>query len=531
MFLELSFFNKKQLKYFLILLFLITQAGCFSKKKANKNNNILVVNGFAEPESFDWHLDGTGSEVVDALAEQLIHIAVTSGKYKLKPGIVNKWSRNKKGDSWLINIRSDIKWSDGKPLETQHVLDSFIRLLNPKVGAKGVQQLFNIKNAKNFFEGKINNFKEVGINQVGTNQIRFTLDKPMSHFPYILTQASLSPIRLDILKKFTSPDLFQKNLATLSPFTLMEHKPGEYSILKRNPLYYGKPAETEKIKVLHLQSQITGVRLFETGKIHLQIGLPAENLNFYKKLPTYRNEETLALGYIAFNLRKKPMQNKWLRRAIAQAIDPNEVVKVLGGNKKAISLWMPRPLRSWDSLELEKNYFNPKLAKKWLKKSGYDVHSKPNITLLHHIYENHQLMCENIQQQLKKNLGLNIELNKMEWKFFLNQVRNDPPQIYRLGQSPSLPHATAVLNMLSTELHSVNTGWNNPTFESLLQKALLEKDKSKLDNYILEATKIIAEEAPVVPIYSGNNDALVSQKIKKIPSFNITNLLAYLSFN
>lgn len=507
---------------------LLPSVGC-KKRLRTDHSDHLQVSGFVDPDTFDWNRENSGAGLVDAITAPLIRLTSKGGLPHLAPGLVTKWESSRDGIQWTLTLREGVKWSDGQPLTPQQVVDSFARLLNPKTGAQDVQDYLVIENAKVFYEGSLTDFSQVGIEILKDKKIRFKLQNPTSFFPNLLTNPAVSPIRMDLMGQPGSMEGDPIGMVTLGPYQVVERKRDVYSLLARNPHYYGPPAKAPKVKVHTILSALTGTNLFEAGKVDLQLGLPAQNLKALQKTPHYRQQDNFALGYIAFNLKKSPMDNPHLRQAIARAIDPREVVKVLGGGKAAISTWMPNLLVSWDQPNQE-SLFNPAKARALLEKAGYLPNTLPKIQLLHHTYKNHQLMCENIQFQLKKNLGIDVEIVSMEWKSFLSKVKTDPPQIHRLGATPSVLHPVSVLSMVSNSYGSIKTGWHNEQYEQLLLKAMNTTEKEVLIPLVRKALELIRSEVPVVPIYSGTSLHLVSKRISSLPERYSSNFLANIPF-
>jgi oligopeptide transport system substrate-binding protein len=491
-------------------------------------DDLLRINTGETPVTFDWNVDRVGHLIIDAYTEGLVNYGDQNGSLILSPGLAKEWESNSKATEWTFILRSNVKWSDEVVLTPQHVVDSFERVFTPATGSKEAQNFFVIKNSQKYYQGKIKDFSEVGVKVIGDNRVQFTLEEPASYFPHLLTSSIVTPIRRDLIKKWGKSWSDWKNLVVLGPYLVTEVVHDEYVLLKKNPHYYGAPPVFSRVKVLSVDSAHTGVQLFDAGQIDFQVGLPSQNLPFLKEKPAYLQQKNYAVGYLGFDVRKEPVKEKKLRQAIAMAIDPQEVVKVLGGGKVAISDWMPVGLE-WERKK-QKSLFDIQKAKQLFEQTNYKRRgTKKRIKLTLHNYKNHQIMCENIQYQLKKNLGLEIELEVMEWKMFLQQLRSNPPTMHRLGQTPSFIEPVAMLMMLGFERGQVVTGWNNAEYESLLTQALGETNLKKQRSLIAKGLNIIREEVPVIPIYAGTDVNLVSLRIARpLPHRDSSNFFALL---
>lgn len=135
-----------------------------------------------------------------------------------------------------IELRHDIRWADGAPLKSRNFLDSFERLLDPRLNSPNASMLFDIKGARDYFFGKIRKFSDVGIQAPRPYTLRIILNEPRADFPRILTHWSTYPIRKDHLSMTLGPYLIK------SEETCVGQKHSECT-LAINPKFYGqKPA-------------------------------------------------------------------------------------------------------------------------------------------------------------------------------------------------------------------------------------------------------------------------------------------------
>ncbi len=158
-----------------------------------------------------------------------------------------------------IELKRGIVWKDGKPLTAQNFVDSFERLLDPRLNSPNASLLFDVKGARDFFFGKIRKFKEVGVQAPHTNQIRLVLNEPRADFLRILTHWSTYPIRKD------QPTL------TLGPYSLKDETPPgpkhTHWTLVLNPKFHGpKPAFSE-LNFETIQSGKEALDLYEHQKL------------------------------------------------------------------------------------------------------------------------------------------------------------------------------------------------------------------------------------------------------------------------
>ncbi len=69
------------------------------------------------------------------------------------PGVANRWELSEDRLQYTFYLRSDARWSDGKPVTAHDFEWSFRRLLDPLSGARYAYQLWYARNAQVFHRG------------------------------------------------------------------------------------------------------------------------------------------------------------------------------------------------------------------------------------------------------------------------------------------------------------------------------------------------------------------------------------------
>jgi oligopeptide transport system substrate-binding protein len=513
-------------------LLLVASLSCTKKNKADYNLDVsetLRWDIMTEPPTLDWtkSADTTSARIQDALMDGLTKLSFQSEDVETVPALATSWESSKDMKTWTFTLRQDVKWSDGVPFTAQQVLDGWERLLNPKTGAEYANFLFNIKNGQKYFEGKITDFSEVGVKINEKGQIVVQLETPQSFFPTILVHHSTWPVRKDIIAKYGDKWTEPGNMVTLGAYKLKIWDHDKAVLLERNEDYYGKKAQIKYIlgRVIHERS--TAVNMFKKGEIDALDELPAIEISNLKNMKEYKSGPQLAMYYYGMNISKPPFDNVKVRRALSLAIDREEVNKILGGTKiSAYSIVPPGIVGHDPTIGLR---FDPEQAKKLLDEAGYKDRSKmPKIQLGFNTSENHARIAENVQAQLKKNLGIDIELVNEEWKTYIKSLQAKNYQMYRMGWVADYPDADTFISLFVTNGGNNHTQWGNKRYDELIKKGVSDTDKEKRKQIYAEAQKIINEdEVPIIPIYYYRTQTLVNERVQNYPSnvmykFNIS---------
>ena len=130
-----------------------------------------------------------------------------------------------------------------------------------------------------------------------------------------------------------------------------------------------------------------------------------------------------------------------------------------------------------------------------------------------------------IAEQLKQNLGIEVQPQPMPWGDFLKErtAKTMPLSHLRWGADYADPQ-----NYLSLLLHTskkVNgkedheengVGYSNPTFDALCDKADVEHNHAKRMTMYQQAEQVAVNDAPWVPLYFQRDVELVKPRVKNI---------------
>ncbi len=492
-------------------------------------NETLRVNVSTEPPSLDWSksTDTTSNTILVNIMDGLAGYDLDDPKMSVVPALAASWESSKDAKTWTIRLKQGVKWTDGVEFEAQHILDSWERLLNPKTAAEYSYFLYPVKNAREYNQGKLKDFSQVAVKAPDKYTLVVELTEAKSFFPYLLTHHSTYPIRKSVVEKFGDKWTQPGNIVTLGAYKLKTWDHDKALVLERNDEYYGEKAKTKNVLAYIIPEQSTAIGLIEAGKLDAQPELPSAELAKLKNKKEFKTIGTLVLQYYGFNVKKPPFDDVRVRRAFAMAVDRQEIVKILNGGQVPLTSWIPVGMSGHEG---ERGLrFDPAKAKALLKEAGYGEGAKPfpRVTIAFNTNENHKRIAENVQAQLKRNLAVDIELRNEEWKVYLNTLKTDAPQIFRMGWNGDYPDPDNFMNLMTSYSENNRTGWGNKAYDSLIEKGARELDLGKRLEAYSQAQKILVEEeVPALPLYSAKGQYLVSDRIKGYP----INILAHYNF-
>ena len=506
-----------------LLIVLLATVGCKKKSSGGdyglKKSETLRVRIIGEPPTLDWHKssDTTSSFIITNLMEGLVQFNYTGPEVTLSPALATSWESSEKAKVWTFQIREGVKWSDGEVFEPKHIVDGWERLLNPATASQYAYYLYGIKNAKAYNEGSLKDFSKVGLELKG-NTLKVTLEKPMQ-FPFMLTHSSTFPVRTDIVNKYGDQWTEPQNIVTLGAYNLIKWEHDKALLATANPLFFDRPAKTKNVVFYVIQETQTAINLFDAGKIDAIRTLPPQDIPALKRRKEYIDYSILSTYYYGFNTSKAPVDNPLVRKAIIHAIDRSQIVKMMQGGQKPLSGWIPFGMFGYDpSVGLA---FDPVRAKKLLQEAGYDESNPlPKIQLSFNTLDAHKKIAENVQAQLKENLGITLEIKNEEWKVYLETLKVNPTHMFRMAWVADYPDPNNFFEIQLSYGNNNRTKWKNKEYDKLIEDAVaIIADKPKRLEMYAKAHKILVnDDAPVFPIYTAVAQNLIADRVVSFPT-------------
>ncbi|NQZ18698.1 MAG: peptide ABC transporter substrate-binding protein, partial [Bdellovibrionales bacterium] len=186
-----------------------------------------------------------------------------------------------------------------------------------------------------------------------------------------------------------------------------------------------------------------------------------------------------------------------LRKAMSLAIDYDEfkvLLQALGrpGCPSIPPQWMDRtPCYSLDLNEAKK--ILSKIPQELLQKSfklkvsqmgGLDIKKQ----------------AEFLQSQWRKNLGLNIEIDQVEQKAYLNELRSKTPDIFRKGVGIDRPTCLSALETFASDGQQNYMKIKVRKYDELLNQLAIANDKTKKKSLCRQGVEYLMNKNLIIPL-------------------------------
>ena len=519
------------IRFCLAILTLVFFSSC-TKKTNQLDPDTFVFRIQSEPPNIDpaKGVDQVSIDLMNNLGEGLVQF---DNEMRVIPALAETYEISKDGMTYTFKIRKDVQWTDGVPLKAQNFVDSWKRILDPHTAGEYAYFFYDIKGAEEYNSGKTKSFEQVAIKALDDLTLEVKLKRPASYWINLPAFVVMFPVRVDVAEKFGDRFMEPEHFVGLGPYKLTEWQHDNRLVLERNENYYGKKPKIKKAIALIVEESTTAVGLFEQGMLDFMRKLPTLQVDQYKDDPRFHFQSYFRNYYYAFNQKKKPFDNVKVRKALAYAIDRDELVRILRGGRDPIRSWIPKGMLGY-SEDIGVG-FDTNMAKKLLAEAGYpEGKNFPKVVASFDVREDNKVVAEAIQGMWKRHLGISVELSSMEWKVYLEQMRSDASQIFRLGWGADFPDPDNFMNLFLSTSGNNHTRWANNEYDSLIQKASAEQAPSMRAKLYNQAQKILLEEdVVIIPLFLESLDYLLSPRVKNfnldqmnnmfIKNFNLNN--------
>ena len=479
----------------------------------------LRVNLITEPPTVDWTKTGdtVSGTVIDNLMDGLLDLDLGDPELKPRAALATSWRQTNGARTWIFKLRAGVRWTDGAPFTGQQVIDGWERLLNPANASPSAYFLFPIKNARRYSSGETKDFSTVGVTLTAPDELRVELDQPMGYFPLLVTHASTFPVRKDLIDRFGDGWSDPKHLETLGAYRLKSWAHDENVILERFDGYYGEKAKIKNVLFYMINEFSTALNLVDSGRLDLQMDLPAKELSYLRTKSGYRQVNSFGNFYYGFNVTKQPFDDVRVRKAFVMAVDRRQITDLLAAGNTPLTGWIPLGLLGYDAARGLP--FDPARARRLLSEAGFGPnHALPRVVLASNTNENQQRVAENVQAQLKKNLNVAVELQNQDFKSYLARLTTDAPQIYRMGWIADFPDPATFTSLMTSYSESNHTRWKSKTYDDLHAEASRTLDRGQRRRIYARLQKVLNEdEVPVMPIYSWVDHYMISDRVQDLP--------------
>ena len=417
------------------------------------------------------------------------------------------WEVSDDGLVYTFQLADDARWSNGEPVTAEHFVVGMRRALAPETGSAYNFLLHPIRNAQEIVSGDMP-VESLGVTAVDNRTLAIELGAPTAYFPSVLTMPIAYPHFGDAEvphARYSDPEAFVGN----GPFLLDEWHPGSHIRLRKNPLFReADQVAIDGVKFFVITEPVRELTMFRAEELDITSTVPGSHVKSLRE--THASElqiaPSLALYYLAFDLSEAPFDNAALRKALSMAIDRDALVRVIGRGEQPAYGLVPdgvnnyEPARfGWAALPAEERLAR---ARRHYEESGYSAKRPLRLTLLYDAGDLHETIVLAVADMWQEALGVEVELEKREWKYFLATRENrDDWQVMRFAWSGDYDHPGTFADILRSTSPQNLPGYASDRYDRLLSEAeAATEPQEQMRLYALAEAEMLGDD-PIVPLY------------------------------
>lgn len=526
----------------LVLALMLTVTACGGNKGGNTGGTdaanggdkesevILRANNGSEPGSLDPQLAmGTHeSWILDHTFEGLMKY---DQEGKLVPGMAVDFPEiSEDGLTYVYTIRDDVKWSNGDPVTAKDFEFTWKRLADPETAAEYAYQLYYVAGAQEFNEGT-GSRDDVGVKALDGNKLEVKLKAMTPFFDGLTAFYSLFPVNEKVVTE--NPD-WAKDASTLvsnGPFNMATWEHDSKITIRKNDNYYNK----DLVKIGGIDFDIivektTEWAKFESGELDIVV-TPADEVT--SKMIKEKDEALIVGDYLGienYNINTKvtPFNNEKVRKALSMSLDRKVIVENVRqmGDTPAEGL-VPFGLIGPDGKDFREVNGNlivenleeaKKLFEEGLKEEGMtlaDFNAK-KFVLIYNTNETHKKVTQALQEMWKQNLGIEIQIENMDFQVKLDRERSGDFAISRSGWIGDYLDPMTMLDLWVTGASKNDANYSNLEFDRLIASAKAPTNLEDRWQDLADAEKLQVSEQPTIPLYFNKMRYVVNPSLKGV---------------
>ena len=494
------------------------------------------------PETLDPALNAAvdGGNTLITIEEPLLIIDENN---EVQPGQAESYEVSDDGLTWTFHMRDGLKWSDGSDLTAADFEYSFKRLASPDTAAPYAETVVGMIDG---YQDAIGNPDADGNTTTDPDwdalnvhasedgkTLTVQLSYPCSYFDKLASFVATSPVQQATVEAngdswCTEPDTYVCN----GPYMITEWTPSERIVLSKNPYYVGgwdsSKIVSDTITLLLLEDSSASYAAYNSGEAQLVKDVPTDEIPSLTRAEDggdFYLDEIMGTYYISLNDQEEPFTDVRVRKALSLAIDRDYVANTI-----MQGIYTPAAALVGPGIVDENGYFmdnanggepyisddyeaNLEEAKSLLAEAGYpDGEGFPTITYSANDAGYHIPVAEYVQQAWG-DLGITVNIDKVEWSSFLPLRRAGDYDVSRNGWSMDYNDPSNMLELFTTNNGNNDGKYANPEFDQVIEDSRVA-DKATHFEKLHEAEDILMNDAACIPVAYYNDFWLQSPSLK-----------------
>lgn len=472
-----------------------------------------------DPDSLDPHKAiGTSSSIlIYDLFEGLVTV---DARGEIAPGAASEWKIDATQKVYTFTLRPNLKWSDGSPLTAADFEYSFRRLMLPETAARYASFLYPIRNARAINTGRAP-VESLGVAAVDARTLRIELETPAPQLTELLTSVGAVAVPRRAIeahgREWTRPGKIVSNGA----YVLAEVSPQTFIKARKNANFHSAASVAiDEVVYYPVEDEGTSFKRFQAGELQVAVKVPTDKIDDVRRQYPGQLHAVPGLGttMLMLNHKRKPFDDARVRRALALAIDRKVLTgRILRGTATptytvvpgSVSRYSP-PVPSYATTPMPARQAE---ARKLLAEAGFGA-GKPLKFTMQYFTESKTRTLAVAMVSMWRAVGVQCELVNKDLGSVISTVRAGNYDVSLYAWFSSFDDPSTFLDILTTKARGSLSGYSNPAFDQAFAAGNGAASLEGRSAALARAEAIAMADVPVIPLYTGINQRLVSSKVQ-----------------
>ena len=469
----------------------------------------LVFCSEGSPENFYPGINTTGTSF-DANTQIYSRLVdFEGGGTKVVPGLAERWSVSADGKEYTFNLRKGVKWQGNKLFTPTRDMNADDIVFMIERQWKEDHPFFKVTSSNHTYFGDMGMPKLLkAVQKIDDYTVKITLNQPEAPFlsAFAMEFSGVqSKEYADAMMKAGTPEKIDQEPIGTGPFYLVQYQKDAIIRYKANPNYYrGKAKIDDLVFAITPDNSVRWAKL-QKGECHVMPYPNPADLDAMRKDPKIQvlEQPGLNIGYLGYNVTKKPYDDVRVRKAMNMAMNKKAIVDAVYLST-GVAAKNPIPPTQWSYNDaIKDDPYDPAAAKKLLADAGYPNGFETDLWAMpvqRPYNPNAKRIAELMQADLAK-VGVKAEIKSFEWGEYRKRVQNGEHQAAMLGWTGDNGDPDNFLYTLlgcdAARPGGGNTAkWCFKPFEDLVLKAKITSDPAERAKLYGQAQVIFKEQAP-----------------------------------
>lgn len=412
-----------------------------------------------------------------------------------------RYTVSKDRTTYTFYLRRNARFSNGDPVVAADFKFAIVRSLNPSLKSPSAPTyLMDIKGAYDYLTGKAKSVS--GVRVVNAHTLSITARWPVPYF--LMELAYPTSFALDekrIGSKGAAGTSWYSDPVGSGPYRLKAWSGGSRMDLVANKYYFGPRPAVSHVSISLSSLPSSDVYAYIAHNFDV-VALPAYDPTMLLE-PGVRETSTLAIDGVYMNMRKKPFNDRNVRRALIQSLNRVALVRnAMKGSATPFQGYVPSGQAGYDA-HLKALPFTIEQARAELKAAGFSNPATfPSTTLYYPDDPSVALLAQSIAAAWHKNLKIKVNTAALTLNTLFAKVQSNSLNLYLFGWSADYPdpHDWLTLQWESGALNN-NVHYQNQQFDRLVQAAdVSQRAAVRLGKYN-QAQQVLVSDAAWMPLY------------------------------